>query len=94
MQGRDAEARETLQPALDYYAQQFKADAQGTTFRHDYAYALYVSAITQPADAAGRKQRKNDLAEASKLIAGASKEARQLTNMRYVANLISEARTE
>ncbi len=93
MQGRNAEARKVLQPALDYYRQQLKAGAKGTTFRHDYAYALYVSAIAQPADAAGRRQRNFDLDQASKLIAGASAEARRLTIMRYLAGLIAAART-
>ena len=92
MQGRHAEARKVLQPALDYYGQQLKAGAKGTTFRHDYAYALYVSAISQQADADGREQRKADLAEASKQIAGASRQARDLTPMRYVADLIAHAR--
>ena len=92
LQGRNAEARKVLQPALDFYHQQHKAGAQGTTFRHDYAYALYVSAITQPADAAGREQRAADLAEASKLVAGASSQARRLTPMQYVAGLIAHAR--
>jgi len=92
MQGRNAEARKALQPALAYYRQQLKAGAKGTTFRHDYAYALYVSAISKPADAAGRAQRKADLAEASKLIAGASSQARDLTPMRYVSGLIAHAR--
>jgi hypothetical protein len=91
LQGRTAEARKALQPALEYYRQQLKGGAQGTTFRHDYSYALYASAISQPADAAGREQRRADLAEASKLIAGASSEARRLTPMRYVAGLIARA---
>ncbi|MDE2234730.1 MAG: hypothetical protein KGK44_04175 [Gammaproteobacteria bacterium] len=92
LQGRSAEARKVLQPALDYYRQQLKAGAKGTTFRHDYAYALYASAISQPADAAGRARRQADLAEASRLIAGASSEARRLTPMRYLAGLVARAR--
>jgi hypothetical protein len=92
LQGRTDEGRKVLRPALDYYRQQLKAGAKGTTFRHDYAYALCVSAISQPADAAARKQRRADLAEASKLIAGASAEARSLTPMRYVVGLIAQAR--
>lgn len=91
LQGRTVEARKVLQPALEYYRQQLKAGAKGTTFRHDYAYALYVSAISQPADADGRERRKADLAEASRQIAGASSQARGLTPMRYVAGLIAHA---
>lgn len=92
MQGRHEEARKVLQSALDYYRQQLQTGAKGTTFRHDCAYALYVSAISQPADAAGRARRKADLAEASKLIAGASSQAQNLTPMRHVAGLIAHAR--
>ncbi len=91
LQGRNAEARTLLQPALDYYRQQLKAGAQGTTFRHDYAYALYVSAIAQPESAAGRRQRRTGLAEALRLLAGASAEAQRLTPMRYLAGLIAAA---
>lgn len=92
MQGRNDEARKTLQPALDYYQQQFKAGASGTTFRADYAHALYVSAIARSADAAGAMQRKADLDEAAKLIAGMSDEAQRLTTTRYVSGLIAAAR--
>lgn len=92
MQGRAVEARDALQPALTYYAGEQKAGAQGTTFRHDYAYALYVDSLTAPAGAAGAKQRKADLDQAAKLIAGASAEAQRLTNMRYVSSLIAAAR--
>jgi Novel STAND NTPase 1 len=92
LQGRTDEAREVLRPALDYYRQQLKGGAKGTTFRYDYAYALYVSAISQPAAAVGRRQRRADLAEASKLVTGASAQARDLALMRYVAGLVAHAR--
>ena len=92
MQGRHDEARKTLQPALAWYDQQLKGGATGTTFRHDYAYALYVSAISAPDDANGRKQRDAALTEAAQQIAGASAEAQKLADMRYVAGLIAAAR--
>jgi hypothetical protein len=92
MEGRSEQARKALHPVLDYYRQQLAAGARGTTFRHDYAYALYVSAISRPPDDLGRKQREADLAAASRLIAGASSQARGLTPMRYVAGLIAHAR--
>ncbi|HEU0278000.1 MAG TPA: hypothetical protein VFQ95_09290, partial [Rhodanobacteraceae bacterium] len=94
MQGRKPEALTALQPALAYYADQEKAGAQDITFRHDYAYALYVSAISQPDNAAGAKQRERNLAQASRLLSGASPEARQLSFMRYVSGLISQARVD
>ena len=91
MQGRNDEAQKTLQPAMAYYAGEQKAGAHGTTFRHDYAYALYVSAIASPTDAAGAAQRKTDLDQAAKLIAGASAEAQKLVDMRQVSSLIAAA---
>jgi hypothetical protein len=92
MQGRGDEARKALQPALAYYEGEQKAGADGTTFRHDYAYALYVSAIAAPGDAAGRKQRDAALSQAAGVVAGASKEAQQLADMRNTASLIAVAR--
>jgi len=93
MQGRSDEAQKVLQPVLAWYDQQQKAGATGTTFRHDYAYALYVSAISQPGNANGRKLRDAALTEAAQQIAGASAEAQRLTSMRYVAGLIAKARS-
>jgi tetratricopeptide (TPR) repeat protein len=92
MQGRGDEAQKTLQPAFAYYQEQQQAGAQGITFRHDYAYALYVSAISSAADADGREKRRTALDEAATLIAGASAEAQQLSEMREVTGLIAAAR--
>ncbi len=91
MQGRKDEANKVLQPALTYYREQQQAGAHGTHFRHDFAYALYVSAISAPADAAGRRQRKADLDDADKQIAGASAEAQKLASLRHVGGLITVA---
>lgn len=90
MQARHDEARTVLEPALAYYMGEQKAGATGTTFRHDYTYALYVSALARGAD---RAQRDADLAEAAKVLGGASAEARQLVDMRELAGLITAART-
>jgi tetratricopeptide (TPR) repeat protein len=91
MQGRGDQAQKALQPALAYYEGEQKAGAHGTTFRHDYAYALYVRAIASSADAAGQAQRKADLDQAAKLIAGTSAEAQKLSGMRQVSGLIASA---
>lgn len=91
-QNRPGEARTTLQPALDWYRKQLAAGAHETQFREDFAYALYVDAIAQPADPAGRKQHDADLAQAAGLIAGASTEAQKMADMKYVASLIAAAR--
>ena len=69
-----------------------QAGAKGTTFRLDYAYALYVGAISQSSDAAGGKQRLAALDEASALIAGASSEAQKMADVRYLAGLVAAAR--
>jgi len=92
MQNRDTEAQKILQPALAYYRQEQQAGAKGTTFRHDFAYALYVSAISESDDAGGRKKRDAELIEASTLISGASPEAQKMADMKYVAGLIAAAR--
>lgn len=94
MQGRNDEAGKTLRPAMDYYHRQLQAGAKGTTFRRDYAYALYASALAQSADAAGAAQRATDLKEAAAQIAGASAQAQQLANMRYLASLIAQTRAK
>ncbi len=92
MQGRRDEARAILEPALAYYEREQKAGAHGTMFRHDYAYALYVSALAHAADADGRTKRGADLAEADKVLAGASAEVRQFADMRVLAGWIAAAR--
>ncbi|HTA64794.1 MAG TPA: hypothetical protein VK753_04755 [Xanthomonadaceae bacterium] len=91
-QGRLDEARSILQPALDWYRLDLQAGAKGITFRHDFAYALYVDALSQAADAAGASQRSADLADAQAQIDGASDEAKRLVDMRYVSDLIAAAR--
>ena len=93
MQSRADEARTTLQPVLDYYEKEQQAGAHGITFRRDFAYALYVSALARSADADGRAKRDADLTRAKKLIDGASAEAKQLADMREVTGLIAAART-
>jgi len=91
MQGRLDEAQKTLQPALAYYQHDQEAGAHGTDFRLDYAYALYVSALTYTS---GNDQPKREAAldAAAALIAGASAEARDMASMREVSNLIATAR--
>ena len=86
LQGRNAEAQKLLQPALDYYREKQQAGAHATSFRYDFAYALYVGALSRAAVA---PERAKDLAEASRLIDGVSIEARQLTFMRELARWIA-----
>jgi tetratricopeptide (TPR) repeat protein len=93
LQGRIDEARTILQPALTYDEAESKAGAQGSTFRRDYAYALYVSALARKADAEGHAQREADLAEAAKVIGGVSAEVQKMSAWREISDWIAAART-
>jgi tetratricopeptide (TPR) repeat protein len=89
-QGRAAEAREILQSALEHYRQAQKAGASGLTFRRDFAYTLYVSALA--ANGADRADRNAALAEAARAIAGVSAEARRLVDVRELSVWIATER--
>ena len=91
-QGRGAEAREVLAPALEYYRKEKQAGATGTDFSMDYARAFYVSAISQGSDASGLAARRSEFADAERQLATLSAEARQLKGAREVAAWISAAR--
>ena len=91
-QGRGAEAQTVMAPALDYYDREKKAGAIGTDFRLAYAEALYVSALAQGSDPAGRVTRDRALAEAAALLSGASAEVQRLNVARELAGWISAAR--
>ena len=93
MQGRVEEARKLVQPELARYRNEQQHGAAGVTFHHDLAYALYVQALAQPSDPAGRVQRQASLGEAAKLLNGLSAEARQLVDIRELTRWISEARS-
>jgi tetratricopeptide (TPR) repeat protein len=91
-QGRSAEAQTVLAPAREYYRHEKLANATGMLFRRDYAEALYVSALAQGSDPAGRAARQQALAQATEVLAGASAEARQAVEIRELADWIAEAR--
>jgi len=93
MQDRADDAQAELAPALAHDRARQAAGARGTTFRLDYAYALYVSALAQPTDAPGRSARGAALKEAAALLEGMSAEARQLSDARQLAGRISAARS-
>ena len=88
-QDRGDEARTILQPALTHYRKEQQASAHDTFFRRDFAYALYVNALAQPA---GQAQRDADLAEAATLVDGASEEVKKLAGMRELVDWIAAAR--
>jgi hypothetical protein len=91
MLSRKDDARKLLAPELEYLRGQQQQGARGVSFQRDLAYALCTDAIAQPDDAAGTAQRKSELAEAAKLIAGLPAQARQIADVRYVGELIAAA---
>jgi len=91
-QDKGGEAQAALAPALEHYRREQQAGATGTDFRLDYAEALYVSAIAQAGDAAGRGARQQALDEASASLAGVSAEVRQLRWYREIAGWVDAAR--
>jgi len=92
LQGRSAEAVALVQPELERYLAEQKAGARGTTFERDLAYAYYVAALAQPADANGRARRASSLTAAAAALARLSSEARQLSDVRDIAVLVGAAR--
>jgi hypothetical protein len=90
-QGKTAEARETLQPALEHFSGRRAAGSVGTQFHLAYAEALYVSAIAQEDDAAGRRARDQALAAATAELDRLSDEARQLLASRVLRERITAA---
>ena len=91
-QNRDAEARETLRPALEHCQRAQKAGATGLTYRRDCAHAYFVRSLTESDDPAGQTRKDRALAEAEALMAGTSAEARRLADVRDVIDLIAAAR--
>jgi tetratricopeptide (TPR) repeat protein len=91
-QGKTTEAREVLEPALEYFRERRATGSAGTRFRLEYAEALYVSAIAQEDDAAGRRAREQALAAATAELDRLSDEARQLLAARMLRERIASAR--
>jgi tetratricopeptide (TPR) repeat protein len=91
-QGKRAEAKATLAPALAVFRERTSSGAMGLDLRRSYAQALYVEALLQDDDAAGRKVREQSLAEASAVLAGASAEAREMRSMRELSAEIAALR--
>jgi hypothetical protein len=92
LQGRSAEAVALVQPELERYLAEQKAGARGTTFERDLAYAYYVAALAQPADANGGARRASSLAAAAAALGRMTGEARQLSDVRDLAALVQAAR--
>ena len=91
-QGKTTEAREEIEPALEYFGERRAAGSAGTQFHLEYAKALYVSAISQEHDDAGRRAREQALAAATTELDRLSDEARQLLAARMLRERIAAAR--
>ena len=92
LQGRGAEALKLLEPGLAYYRREQKANAHGSSFRYDLAYALYASALAHGNDPAQRSKRDAELAEAKTVLEGTSAEIQRLAEYRQLATMIASAR--
>jgi tetratricopeptide (TPR) repeat protein len=88
-QGHKAEARDAIGQALTYYEGRRAKGANGTTFRIDYAWALYALAVAQDADDAGRAARLSDGDRASGVLFGLTLEAQDLVRAKELARLIA-----
>ena len=93
-QGRDAEARAVLDPAIAYYRGKQRPDGSGAEFTLKFARALYVQALTEPADAGGRAKASAALAEATSLLEDLSGEIKELRSTRELTGLISAELTK
>jgi len=91
-QGKTTEAREALEAALEYFRERRADGSAGTRFHLEYARALYVSALAQEGDAAGRRAREQALEDATAELDGLSDEARQLYAARLLRDWIAAAR--
>jgi hypothetical protein len=91
-QGRSAEALEALELAMARYRELSWRDARETRFQRNFVHALYVSAIAQPADAAGQARQRAALAEATEVLAALPPEARQTRDIRLLADWVAAAR--
>jgi len=90
LQGRNEEARTEVAQALEFNRERQRTGASNAFFLLDFAYALYVDALTRPA---GTPARDRALAEASQLLEGMPAEARQLHDPRRLATWIAGAKT-
>ena len=93
-QGRGAEARTLLEPAMAYYRKEYARGADDNEFLPAYATALYASAIAQADDAAGRNQRQSLLDEADKALASLTGGVNQWVDNRQLADWIAAARAK
>jgi hypothetical protein len=90
-QGRQAEALALVEPELARYVALWDTGVTDTRLQRNRIHALYVSAIAQPADAAGQARRQAALAEAAEVLSAVPAEARQTTEFRALAGWLTAA---
>jgi hypothetical protein len=89
--GRKAEAATILGTVVSDYRARRSKGASGTSFRQDYANALYQMARAQADDESGRTARRNFLNEASGVVFGLTPEAQELFRSKQVGLQIAAA---
>jgi hypothetical protein len=89
LQGRTDEARGITDVEVPRYQGALKGGAGGLSFARDYAYALYVDALTRPP---GDPRRNSKLLEASRQLDAMGEEANRLVDIRELRNRIGAAR--
>jgi hypothetical protein len=93
-QGRGAEARALLEPALAYYRKEVAGGADDNESLATIAHAFYAAAIAQADDAAGREQRQALLDDADKALARMTGGVNQWADNRELAGWIAAARAK
>jgi hypothetical protein len=86
-QGRSREALELLAPELRRYRAERAKGARDVDFQHDFAYALYVSALLTDVP----RERDAALQEAELLLSELSREAQALFTVRRLKGRIAAA---
>jgi serine/threonine protein kinase len=87
-QSRSDEALKTLEPALVHYRSMQVQGAADFPFRQQFARALYVQALAQPADSVGSAHRRDCLNQAAKLLNELPDEARQWHDVKQLLSWI------
>jgi hypothetical protein len=88
LQGRLADAHQVTEPEIARYRTELKGGATGLTFTRDFAYALYVDALSRPH---GDALRAAQLVEATRQLDSLSAEANQLLDVRELRGWIAAA---
>ncbi|MGL6224176.1 MAG: hypothetical protein ACRC6L_11390, partial [Steroidobacteraceae bacterium] len=89
LQGRADDARAITEVEVARYRDGLKSGARGLFFAKDFAYALYVDALSRPA---GDPRRSAQLAEALRQLDAMGDEVNRLGDIRELRNWIGAAR--